>query len=283
MLAGDTPNSWISPASFLEGPVAFTDWLACYTWAIICCRWHRHFWSIKTCLCHFGFSLSLSSESKPQPRQTGRHVHKCVVTKKNWLTHKGGHGHLLWPPDFRDLALSPQLSHPAVAGGLTVPTFIHKLCKAWSDSTNPASSLCCKTPLTTLTPASIFPYFTIISVSGFLHRLPVSHSWAPGSLSVVAWICRASFLQSLCPTLVASSSCCCSPSSPLSGRWGRPALGNSLYSRSWATPLPQESGFPLFIRFQANPGSLRDWSHLWSICPSHRPLRIWLRNQHQNY
>lgn len=29
---------------------------------------------------HFSFSLSISSEGKPQPRQTERRVHKCVVT-----------------------------------------------------------------------------------------------------------------------------------------------------------------------------------------------------------
>ena len=29
---------------------------------------------------HFSFSPSISSEGKPQPRQTERHVHKCVVT-----------------------------------------------------------------------------------------------------------------------------------------------------------------------------------------------------------
>lgn len=92
----------ISSAPFLEGLVDFTDWLAfCYTWAIICCRWHRSFWSIKACLCHCSFSLFLSTGGKPQPRQTGKHVHKCVVTWKNRLTHMWGHGHLPWPPDIR--------------------------------------------------------------------------------------------------------------------------------------------------------------------------------------
>lgn len=107
------------------------SWKACgfadslplwYTWAIICCRWCRSFWSTQVCFClHFSFSLSVSSEGKPQLRQTERRVHKCVVTWKCWVTHEWGQGHLLWPPDFiyhrdnRDLVPSPKLT-PSCSG-----------------------------------------------------------------------------------------------------------------------------------------------------------------------
>lgn len=158
-----------------------------------------------------------------------------------------------------------------MAGGLTAPSFIHKSCKARSDSTycvgsggpgaflqppdtNPTSSLCCKTlPFQPLLPPPFFPASPFSSQSPGFCRLPISHSWAPGRLSVVTWVYRAFFLQSLCPTLAASSSCCSSPSSPRTGRRGRPAEGPHstvepephLYLRKVAPPHSPASRLPL--------------------------------------
>lgn len=160
---------------------------------------------------HFSFSQSISSEGKPQPRQTERRVHKCVVTGKGWLTHEWGQGHLLWPPDFiyhrdnRDPVPSPKLTPPAVAWGLAATSLV---CESWETGliwcmcielgvlvascslTRPMWHL-----LSPMRPSAHNPYFHFhfLSLTILLSHLwvpPHSHAWARRAASVVIWVYR---------------------------------------------------------------------------------------------